>query len=147
MKQLIVFLATWLIAFTAAAQNRVKLDYSAKKIADKTYELHITATIDDDWHLYSQQSDEKGGRPAAISFTNNPLATLSGGVKEVGRLKSRFEELFGVTVKYYEKKVDFVQVVKLKADVKTNVTGTISYMICSDRECMPPISKKFSFAL
>lgn len=38
----------------AQAPNPVQWTYTAKKIADKTYEIHLTATIQNTWHLYSQ---------------------------------------------------------------------------------------------
>ena len=147
MKQVIIFFAFLFMGIGMNAQSPVSMSYSAKKMADNIYELHITATIEDGWHLYSQFSDDKGGVPASINFTKNPLVTLDGKVKEVGKLKSNFEELFGVTVKYFEDKVDFVQVIKLKGKVKTNISGSISYMVCNDKECMPPTTKKFSIAI
>ena len=36
---------------------------------------------------------------------------------------------------------------KLKGKVKTNMAGTISYMVCNDKECMPPTTKKFSIPI
>ncbi|TXH21613.1 MAG: hypothetical protein E6Q95_03465 [Chitinophagaceae bacterium] len=147
MKYLIGFFVILLSTINAFSQGPVSLNYRAQKIADNTYELHITASIQDGWHLYSQFSDDKGGVPASINFTKNPLVIFEGKVKEVGKLKSNFEELFGVTVKYFEDKVDFVQIIKLKGKVKTNIAGTISYMVCNDKECMPPTTKKFSIPI
>lgn len=147
MKKIILFALTFFIILCVHAQTSVNLNYSTKKIAANTFELHITAVISDGWHLYSQDSDSKGGIPATISFIKNPLIITEGRVKEVGVLKSNFEELFGVTVKYYENKVDFIQVVKTKGNIKTNIAGSFTYMVCNDRECMPPTTKKFSVTL
>ncbi len=147
MKYLIGFFVILLSTINAFSQGPVSLSYRAQKLANNTYELHITASIQDGWHLYSQFSDDKGGVPASIHFTKNPLVIFEGKVKEEGKLKSNFEELFGVTVKYFEDKVDFVQVIKLKGKLKTNIAGTISYMVCNDKECMPPTTKKFSILI
>ena len=46
----------------AQINNPVKWTYTAKKIADKTYELHMTASIDGNWHLYAQDAGEEIGR-------------------------------------------------------------------------------------
>lgn len=147
--KIIYFLALGLIVWcnNVAAQSPVALKYTSKKVANNIYEVHITATIEPEWHLYSQTSHDKGGRPAEVNFIQNPLISLEGGVREVGELKSQFEELFGVTVKYFEQRVDFVQKVKLKVKAKTNIMGSLTYMVCNDRECMPPTTKKFSIAL
>jgi len=52
-----------------------------------------------------------------------------------------------VDVKQFSDKVDFVQVVKLKAQVKTSVDAAVEYMVCNDKQCLPPSTKKFSIAL
>ena len=38
----------------AQVLNPVLWSFSSKKIADKTYEVHLTATIQKGWHMYSQ---------------------------------------------------------------------------------------------
>jgi hypothetical protein len=54
----------------------------------------------------------------SIKFSNNPLVVLQGQAKEVGKLQQNHEPLFGVAVKQFAGKVDFVQTVKLKTPVK-----------------------------
>ena len=44
-------------------------------------------------------------------------------------------------------KVDFVQVVKLKANAKTNVSGNVEFQTCNDEKCLPPKTVNFSIAL
>ena len=72
---------------------------------------------------------------------------MEGPAKEVGKLEQKHEELFGVDVKQFSNKVVFVQTVKLKAKAKTAVSGTIEFMTCNNRECLPPKEEKFSVAL
>jgi thiol:disulfide interchange protein DsbD len=59
-------------------------------------------------------------------------------VKENGKLIKKFESIWGGSVSYFEKTVDFVQVVKLKANVKTNLAGKVEFMVCDDQQCLPP---------
>ena len=75
------------------------------------------------------------------------LVTLSGDVKENGKLKTDHDAIFGVDVKYYADKVEFTQIVKLKSAVKTNVTGTIKYMVCNDKMCLPPKTIPFQYSV
>ena len=70
-----------------------------------------------------------------------------GAAKEIGKLEQHFEPLFGVEVKQYSNKVDFVQVVTVRPGVKTSFAGTVEYMSCNDTECMPPARQRFSVAL
>lgn len=136
------------VTITSMAQGGpVSWSYSAKKTADKTYEIHLTATIGAPWHTYSQDSPDGGPLPTKIQFTKNPLVTIEGKTKEVGKMQVKHEEVFGVDVKYYSDKVDFVQVVKLKSNAKTNVSGTIEYMACDESQCLPPATVNFSVAV
>ena len=131
----------------AQIQHPVSWTSSSKKINDKTYEIHLTANINKGWHIYSQTTAEGGPIPTNISFTKNPLLVINGKTKEVGKLEQRHEALFGVDVKQFSDKVDFVQLVKLKAPVKTSVDVAVEFMVCNDKECLPPITKKMSVAL
>jgi hypothetical protein len=121
--------------------------FSAKKTGDKTFEVHCTVNVDAPWHTYSQFTPDGGPLPTKFEFAKNPLFSLVGAVKENGHLMTRHEEVFGVDVKYFDGKVDFVQTVKMKGTVKTNLTGIVSFMICNDQQCLPPATRKFSVAL
>lgn len=150
MKKFITAAFLLLFAGVASAQivkNPVSWSTSSKKIADKTYEIHITATLPGGWHIYSQHTPEGGPIPTEFSFTNNPLVTLDGKMKEIGKLEQRFEPLFNTDVKQFSNKVNFVQVVKLKANVKTSVEVAVEYMVCDETQCLPPTTKKFTVAL
>lgn len=135
------------LTLVSRAQDPASWKYSAKKIADKTYEVHLTASVQSSWHIYSQFTPEGGPVPTTIEFTKNPLVSLMGNVKEVGALHKKHEEVFGVDVKYFDDGVDFVQVVKLKNNIKTNVNGRIEYMSCDDQQCLPPKTVKFDIVL
>ena len=148
MKTFFYFLLFTFSVSTAVAQmpSPVQWTYTAKKIADKTYEVHLTASIQTNWHLYSQKQPEDAiNQPTEIIFNKNPLVTLNGAVKEVGKMKLFKDEKLKISANQYSEKVDFVQVVKLKANVKTNVVGSVEYQTCDDKKCLPP--KKIDFAV
>jgi DsbC/DsbD-like thiol-disulfide interchange protein len=50
-------------------------------------------------------------------------------------------------VNYYEKTVDFVQVVKVKGKAKTSLTGKVEFMVCNDEKCLPPSEVPFTINL
>ncbi len=129
------------------AQDPVKWNFSAKKVADKTYEVYMTASIQSPWSIYSQSTPGGGPLPTSFSFSKNPLVSLVGNVKESGAIQKKFEEVFEVDVLYYKNKVNFVQTVKLKSNVNTKITGTLEYMACDDTQCLPPKEVPFSIAL
>ena len=132
----------------AQIQNPVSWTTSSKKINDKTYEVHLTANLNSGWHIYSQHTPEGGPVPTSLTFTKNPLVTVEGKAKEVVKLEQHVEPLFGnIDVKQFSNKVDFVQLVKLKAPVKTSVNVAVEFMVCNDKQCLPPKTEKFSVAL
>lgn len=145
MKRIFTLLGFMMMAGFAKAQinNPVTWTYSAKKVADKVYEIHMTANIDGNWHLYAQDAGE-GPEPTTFSFTANPLITFDGKVKEVGKLEKSYDKNFNSVLKYYAKKVDFIQKIKVKSSVATVVKGTVNYMVCNDRQCLPPKDVPFS---
>jgi thiol:disulfide interchange protein DsbD len=53
----------------------------------------------------------------------------------------------GVSANQYAGKVDFVQVVKMKAKAKTNLAGIVEFQTCDDKKCLPPKKVNFSIAL
>jgi len=135
-------------AATFAQSNKeVKWSFSAKKIADKVYEVHLTATVNGDFHIYAQNVGVEGPIPTSFTFTKNPLLMLDGKVKEVGKVVKKNEEVWGGVVNYYEKAVDFVQTVKVKGSAKTNLAGKVEYMVCDNEKCLPPAETTFSVAI
>src|SRR4051812_46116148 len=85
----------------AQGGDPVSWSFTSKKIADKTYEIHLTAAIAQPWHMYSQSSPDGGPLPTKIAFTKNPLATTEGKTKEEGKMVVKHEDVFDVDVKYY----------------------------------------------
>ena len=146
MKKIYLALLSLFAVATASAQieNPVKWSYTAKKISDKVFDVYITATLDNKWHIYAQDAGE-GPEPTSLSFSKNPLINLDGKVKEEGKLEKEYDKNFGSTLKFYSKKVSFVQRVKLKSPVATVLKGSVNYMVCNDSKCLPP--KEIPFAV
>jgi hypothetical protein len=140
MKKIILFGLAVISGALAMAQSskQVNWTYSSKKIADKTYEIHMTAVIGGNYHMYAQDAGGDGPIPTTFTFTKSPLLSLDGAVRENGQLVKKFESAWSHDVKYYERTVDFVQVVKLKSNVKTALAGKVEFMVCNDHECLPP---------
>jgi hypothetical protein len=140
MKKAILLGLTLLIASFVMAQSstQVKWNYTVKKTGDKTYDVHMTAVIGGDYHLYAQDAGGDGPIATSFTFVKNPLLITDGKVKETGKMIKKFESAWNHTVNYYENTVDFVQVVKLKSNVKTSLAGKVEFMVCNDRQCLPP---------
>ncbi len=132
-----VLLFSLSIITMAQIENPVVWSFSATKIANKQYEIHLVATVQDNWHIYAQDAG-KGPEPTSFIFNKNPLIKYVGKVKEVGKLETAFDQNFNSTLRFYKNKVDFIQKVTLKSKASTNVKGILTYMVCNDRKCLPP---------
>lgn len=149
MKKFIISLSVVMMAAFAKAQlNPVSWIFTTKKIADKTYEVHMKASIQAGWHLYSQtQPEDAIAIPTGFTINKNPLLTLDGKIKEIGTVEKYHDARLEISANQFSKTVDFVQVVKLKAKAKTNITGSVEYQTCDDKKCLPPKTVNFSIAI
>lgn len=149
MKKLL-FAGTFILAALIgnAQLNPVTWSFTAKKTGDKTYEIHMKATIQDKWHLFSQsQPDDAVAMPTSFNFTPNPLLSTEGKIKEVGKMEVAKDAVLGISANQYANTVDFVQKVKLKGKVKTSFSGTVEYQTCDDKKCLPPKTVRYSVTL
>jgi Thiol:disulfide interchange protein DsbD, N-terminal len=145
-----VFLGGIILAATVAkAQlNPVSWTFTAKKIADKTYEIHMKATLQAGWHLYSQtQPDDAIAIPTSFTINSNPLLTKDGKIKEAGTMEKFHDSRLDISANQYSNTVDFIQIIKLKTKVKTNLSGSVEYQTCDDKKCLPPKTVNFSIAI
>ena len=148
MRKIVFLLVSMVFSLATFAQIKdpVKWTATSKKKAGG-YEVVLTATLPKPWHIYSQHTGDGGPVATSFKFSKNPLVTFDGNVKELGKLKEQYDKLFDTKVKYYGDKVDFVQTVKVKGNVKTNVNVTVEYMTCDDSQCLPPTKKTFNVSL
>jgi len=138
-----------LSAISVNAQlNPISWTFSAKKISDNTYELQMKATIQTNWHLYSQtQPEDAVAMPTTFVLNPNPLFTLEGKIKEVGKMEKYTDKVLKVSANQYSNTVTFTQLIKLKGKAKTSVTGTVEFQTCDDQKCLPPKKVNFKVAL
>jgi DsbC/DsbD-like thiol-disulfide interchange protein len=149
MKHLFTLLSVLMITTLASAQSakQVKWSFTSKKIAEKTYEIHMTASLNGNWHMYAQNVGVDGPVPTTFTYTKNPLLSVDGKPKEIGKVIKKKEEVWGGVVNYYEKSVSFIQVVKVKGNIKTNIAGKVEFMVCDDQLCLPPSQVEFTVNL
>lgn len=148
MKKLLILIAVFALSTSAFAQIEapVKWAYAAKRINATEAVVFIRATIEPEWHIYSL--NQKEGGPVKTSFTFSPSKdyVLVGKASEPAPA-TKFEKSFGVDVSYFEKTVTFQQKIKIKTPGATVVKGSLEYMTCNDRKCLPPDNVEFSIPI
>ena len=134
------------LGMSAEIQKPVTWSFSNKQVSDTEFDLILTASIDNSWHLYSQFIGEGGPVPTSFKFNPSPDYTLVGKVNESPKPKKIYEKVFEMEVAFFEKKATFIQKVKLKVPA-SKIKGTLTFMVCDDSQCLPPEDLDFSFDL
>jgi len=148
MKAGLVFFGVLTMITCMAQPNPVSWTFTAKKISADTYEVHMTATIQNGWHLYSQhQPEDAVAIPTTFTLAKNPLLEMTGKIKEIGKLEKFHDKELNLSANQYSRKVDFVQTVKLKGKIKTKLSGSVEYQTCDDKKCLPPKTVNFTVLL
>ena len=115
-----------------------------KKISDTEAELVFNATIDAGWHLYSTDLPEDGPVSATINFDKMEGAELVGKLTPQGKVIEHFDNMFEMTLRYFEGKGTFVQKVKFTGG-NYALKGYLQYGACNDENCLPPTDVEFSY--
>ncbi len=122
----------------------VKWAYSAEKISNSEVELIFKASIEDKWHLYSQ--DISISPPATVfSFQENDGYELAGEVIEESEAIEEYDPNFEMVLKYFGHEAIFKQKAKLLTDKRIVIKGFVEYMSCDDVRCLPPTEDEFKF--
>ncbi|MFN8713937.1 MAG: cytochrome c biogenesis protein CcdA [Bacteroidota bacterium] len=134
-------------AFQATAQilNPVKWNASVVKTGDGTAELVVKATIEKNWHLYTQNPGE-GPLPTIFVFTKSADYQLVGGVIE-GKAIKKYEEMFSGEISYYELSATFRQKIKVLNQKPFSINATVEGMACDDGRCVPLDPYKLVFEI
>lgn len=120
----------------------VKWSYAAKKTSPTEAVVYLKATLDPGWHVYSQHVKEGG--PVATSFKFSPGAYVLQGPTQEPTPITKLEKVFAMEVSYFEKQVIFQQKVKLTGKTPLTVKGTLEYMVCDEKQCLPPEEVSFT---
>ncbi|MCD2260137.1 protein-disulfide reductase DsbD family protein [Psychroserpens luteolus] len=124
---------------TSQILEPVKWESSVEKTSDNDYILVSKASIDKNWHLYSQIPPKDAGPiPTTFEYDLGENVELVGKTSE-GKGKTVEDKVFGIEVKYFEDIAEFRQKIKVSnaEDVKT-VKAEIGFMACDDKQCLTP---------
>ncbi len=123
--------------------NPVKWNFCQNQLDEQTYELHLTATIAPGWHLYSMNAGE-GPIPTSFDFNNVKGASLKGNVREPKPIE-HYDPNFESNLRYFEHEVTFMQTVVLENEEPATVAGELTFMVCTDSNCLPPEYVDFTY--
>ena len=146
MKKLLLSLIL-LVSFFGNAQifDPVKWKTKIVQKSDTEYELIMDATIDNEWHVYSQYTPDGGALPTVFDYKNaKGNYTLVGKTVE-SPYKKVFNDIFEVDEYYFAKTAQFKQVVKVTNDKLKEIKVYIEYQACKE-QCIQQ-DKTFTFVI
>lgn len=136
-----------LVSFFGNAQIFDPVKWKTKIVQKSAteYELVMDATIDNEWHMYSQYTPDGGALPSVFEYKNaKGNYTLVGKTVE-SPYKKVFNDIFEVDEYYFAKTAQFKQVIKVTNAKLKEVKVYIEYQACKE-QCIQQ-DKTFTFVI
>ena len=142
----LLFGALLMCIFTfAQMQTPVKFKSELKKLSDNQLEVVFTGTIDEGWHVYSTGLGEDGPTSATFNLDKIEGAKVMGELTFEGEEIKKFDPIFEMNVRYFEKTVKFIQKLEITSSEYT-IAGYLEFGACNDESCMPPTAVDFTYS-
>ena len=106
-------------------------------------EIVFSATIAPGWHVYSTDLGQEGPIEASFNVVKADGVELVGKLMARGNVVKKFDDMFGMELKYFETAATFVQKVRFTQQ-KYAIECYLEYGACNDKSCMPPTQVEFS---
>jgi thiol:disulfide interchange protein DsbD len=123
----------------------VSWSFFKSEIKNGNVELSFKADIDEGWHLYSQHLPEGGPIPTSFSFEKDSLNfELIGEVREPDPIKE-YDPNFEMELLFFGKEAVFTQKIKILSQDTFTIKGSLEFMVCNDKMCLPPEVVEYKF--
>lgn len=133
MKKLI-YIFFLLFTFLASAQiiDPVKWTSKIEKKSDTEYVLVFDAVIEEQWHMYSQFSDDMGGLPMIIKFNNAEGNYEPAEKAEESETRTEYSDVFQVDETFFEHTAQLRHPVKITNSDNSIIQVTLEYQVCKE---------------
>ena len=140
---LFLLTAVSIMAFSQILQP-VKWSFDSKKISDTEYDLILTATVDEGWHVYAIDIPPGGPIPTSFTFEESDNYELFGDLKYPKPI-DKYDKAFEMDLSYFDGSADFVQRIKVLKEGAFEIKGELEFMACDDSRCLPPDYVEYAF--
>ena len=146
MKKIPFFILSVILSLHSFAQikDHAKWKYTVEKISEKQLQVDLAVTLDSGWHIYSSEMADGGPQKTIITIDPGNSFKVLKNTTESGKLIEKYDSNFNITLRYYPKKAVFKKVINVTDTSAFVLKGNVSYMLCTDKECLPPVEKDFS---
>jgi thiol:disulfide interchange protein DsbD len=132
--------------FTAICQEHVNWQADIVDRNERYIPIQVSAEIEPGWHLYSAETPKDAGPiPIGFEIQKNRFVKLKMPFVEKTKAIKKFDANFDSDVYIFEDK--FLGEFKVKSKKDTILSMTVTYMICNEVMCLPPIDETLSIKL
>lgn len=136
-------MAIFLTAQFGPSLKPVQSSHHLEQVSADTIRLTFDLNISQGWHVYSTSLPSGGPISAELAFdTIHGLEPVSG-LLFTGDEIDKEDPVFGMRVRYFEKKVSFRQDFRI-SEAGWLMEGAFTYGACDDQVCLPPQRIEFS---
>ena len=136
----------WVALFVLVAQGQmvdpVHFTSQMKMLKDGEAEIVFSATIDNGWHVYSTDMGNDGPISASFNVVKMEGAEKVGKLKPRGNVIKQYDKMFGMELRFFEKKAEFVQRIRFTKP-KYTIDCYLEFGACNDEMCLPPTEVAF----
>ncbi|MUV02555.1 DUF255 domain-containing protein [Flavobacterium rakeshii] len=129
---LLFFLLLSFIAGKAQIIEPVKWTSKIEKKSDSEYVLIFNATIEENWHMYSQFSADGGGLPLEVEFNNAENNFEAVGKAEESETHKEYNDIFEVEETFFSNKAELKQTIKVSNPDNAIVQVGLYYQVCKE---------------
>ena len=145
MKSIVLFILL-ILGNYAFSQNEVTWSIAAKNIEKKQQKIEVIASIKEGWHLYSANTPKSAGPiPISVDLDKGKFVKLKSAFVEKSQAIKKFDANFDSDVFIFEHEFLGELYVKVKKD--TTLSLTVTYMVCNEIMCLPPIDETLHIKL
>ncbi|AWM12510.1 thiol:disulfide interchange protein [Flavobacterium sediminis] len=142
-----LFFILLLISWISQAQllDPVKWKTSLTKISNNEFELVMNATIEPEWHMYSQYTPDGGALPTVFEYKEaKGNYTVVGKTSESKYIKE-YNDIFEVDEYFFSNTAQFKQKIKVTNTQLKEIKVYVEYQVCKE-QCIQQ-DKTFTFKL
>jgi thiol:disulfide interchange protein len=130
-------------AATVGKQDPVQWSAAVKATraaAGETFDVAVTAVIEDEWHVYSVTQGPGGPIPTTIAIGAGQPFSRAGAIRGPAPVTA-YDPNFDIQTETYDGTIRLVVPVRLARDVpgtSARLRLAVSYQACTNRLCLPP---------
>lgn len=133
-----------LLAISAFAQmqNPIHFQSELKNADNGEADIIFRATIEPGWHVYSTELGEDGPIEATFNIVKMDGAETVGKLKPQGNEIKKYDQMFGMELRFFEQNATFVQHIKFTKQ-QYDIDCYLEFGACNDESCLPPTEVAF----